>query len=334
MKTILSGIRPTGRLHFGSLLGAVQQFVAYQNDPDNRCLYFVADYHALTTLDDAKAMRENLIEMIKDYLAAGLDPERSILYAQSSIPEIPELMWYLATLQPRGELDRIPTLSDLRRSGGGITLGMMSYPVLMAADILGPQANVVPVGEDQRPNIELARRLAESFNHRYERDVFTLPEAPEELLRVPGLDGGKMGKSNAQNAIAITMSREEVLKRYLRHGVTDINRVTLSDPGEPGECKSVYPVHRLVTESEMDGEGVIAAACRQAQIGCADCKKQLVENIMAVLEPFQERRQQFNNQDDYVCDLLAEGAKAARAIIAPTVETVAECMGITRFTST
>jgi tryptophanyl-tRNA synthetase len=330
MKTILSGIRATGRLHFGSYLGAVRHFVEFQNQSDTRCLYFVADFHTLTTLDNPDELRNNLREIVKDYLAAGLDPERSILYAQSSIPEIATLAMYLGMLQPLGELQRIPTFKDLvQRNPDRVTHGLISYPVLMAADILGPKADLVPVGSDQVPNIELARNLAEAFNARY-GDTFAIPSMLEEMVKVPGLDGGKMGKSDAGNAIGITMGKEEILSRYLSQGVTDTARQRISDPGNPGSCLSVYPVHQLVSNDKV-ASGDIARQCRKATIGCRECKRLLVDNIWEILEPFQERRRELADQDGLVRDILHEGGKRARRLIMPTIEEVADKMGIVTF---
>jgi tryptophanyl-tRNA synthetase len=332
MKTILSGIRATGRLHFGSYLGAVKHFVDFQNQQENQCLYFIADFHTLTTLNNPAELRGNLIEIVKDYLAAGLDPEKSIIYAQSSIPEIATLAMYLGMLQSFGELARIPTYKDLvRKNPDKVTHGLFSYPVLMAADILGPQADIVPVGSDQIPNVELARNLAVSFNDRYGDDLFKIPEMIEEMIKVPGLDGGKMGKSEAQNAIGITMSKEEILSRYLKHGVTDESRVKRDMPGDPlNACRSVYPLHLLVTENEDTGR-LIAKDCQSAKIGCADCKRLLVDNIWKVLEPFQERREYFSDKDDLVKEILHEGGKKAREIILPTIAKVADRMGIVTY---
>ena len=163
---VLSGIRATGRLHFGNFMGAVRNFVRYQTAA-NTCLYFIADWHSLTTLADPRELRANTLAIAADYLAAGLDPERSILYAQSGVPEIAELSLYLAMVQPLGDLQRTPTFKDMvRRFPDNVNLGTISYPVLMAADILGPKATLVPVGDDQRPNVEMARNLAIKFNQR------------------------------------------------------------------------------------------------------------------------------------------------------------------------
>ncbi len=326
-QTILSGIRATGRLHFGNFLGAVQNFVKFQQ-PGNTCLYFIADWHTLTTLKDPSELRDNLIEMIKDYIAAGLDPEKSIIYAQSSVPEIAELALYLSMIQPLGELERIPTFKDLiRKNPDNINLGLVSYPVLMAADILGPQSHLVPVGEDQVPNIELAQSLARKFNSRF-GETFVIPNMLTTMIRVPGLDGSKMGKSEADNAIDIHATMPEILERYRKKGVTDPKRLRLADPGDPyGGCKSVYPVHELITNGETEGRE-IATACMNAQIGCSECKVRLVDSIGKLLIPFQEARQRLATQDDYVRDVLNEGGKRARATIKGTVEAVREKMGI------
>jgi len=323
---VLSGIRATGRLHFGNFLGAVQNFVRFQ-DGENTCLYFVADQHTLTTLDRPKDLRTNLIEMVKDYLAAGLDPERSIIYVQSSVPEITELMLYLGMLQPLGELQNIPTFKDLiRKNPDEVTHGKLTYPVLMAADILGPKATLVPVGEDQIPNVELARSLARRFNGKF-GDTFIVPEMMHQMIRVPGLDGGKMGKSDG-NTIDINAPIEEIRERYRRFGVTDINRERRSDPGDPyNNCKSVYPVHELVTIREQDSRE-IARACMSAEIGCVQCKELLVDSISLILGPFQDKRRELEDKDDLVRDILHEGGKKARARIRSTVEEVRDKMGI------
>src|SRR3989304_9473401 len=202
---VLSGIRATGKLHFGNFIGAVQNFVKFQQ-PNNTCLYFIADWHTLTTLRNPEELKGNLIEIVKDYIAAGLDPEQSIIYAQSSIPEISELFLYLSMIQQVGELERIPTFKEkIKKNPDNVNLGLLTYPVLMAADILGPKATLVPVGEDQVPNVELARDLAKRFNNRYGK-TFPIPEMMHDMVRIPGLDGEKMGKSDADNSIDINAS--------------------------------------------------------------------------------------------------------------------------------
>jgi tryptophanyl-tRNA synthetase len=329
-ETILSGIRATGRLHFGNFLGAVSNFVDYQNS-DNTCLYFVADYHTLTTMVDPELLRINQIEIVKDYIAAGLDPERSILYVQSSVPEIAELSLLLGMLQPLGDLQRLPTFKDMvRKYPDNINLGTLMYPVLMAADILAPRATLVPVGEDQVPNLEMARKIARKFNETY-GDTFPIPKSMEEMIRVPGLDGSKMGKSESDNAIDINSSIADIRQRYAKRGVTDVSRKKLSDAGDPYHgCKSVYPVHELVTVGEVESRA-IAKLCLSAQIGCSDCKNLLVDSIEAILVPFQEKRAELADQDDFIRDVLHDGAIKARALILPTVQEVREKMGLVNY---
>lgn len=324
---VLSGIRATGRLHFGNFVGAVQHFVRFQNS-ENTCLYFVADQHTLTTLDNPDELRMNLMEMVKDYLAAGLNPERSIIYVQSSVPELTELCLYLGMLQPLGELLLIPTYKDLvRRFPDRVSHGLLTYPVLMAADILGPRATLVPVGEDQVPNVELARDLARRFNNRF-GDLFPIPEMMHEMVKVVGLDGAKMGKSDSDNAIDISASIESIRRRYLERGITDTQRQRRSDPGDPyNRCKSVYPLHELITAGETNTR-TIATACMNATIGCAECKHKLVDSIANIILPFQERRHELADKDDYVREILHEGGKKARVIIAETVAHVRDRMGI------
>lgn len=326
-ETILSGIRATGRLHFGNLLGAVSNFVRFQQ-PGNTCLYFIADWHTLTTLKDPEELRGNLMEIVKDYLAAGLDPDKVIIYAQSSVPEIAELCIYLSMIQPLGDLMRIPTFKELvRKNPDNVNLGLVTYPVLMAADILGPMATLVPVGSDQVPNVELAKSLAQKFNSRFGQ-TFMEPKMMEQMIKVPGLDGEKMGKSEADNAIDLSMPIATVRQRYLSKAITDTERKRSTDPGDPyNRCRSVYPVHELITPDEVDSRA-IANACVTAKIGCVECKNRLVDSIAAVLEPFQEARAKLADKDSYVEEVLCEGSRKARAIIAETVARVRDKMGI------
>lgn len=328
LETVLSGIRATGRLHFGNFLGAVQNFVKYQNDVDTTCLYFIADLHTLTTLDNPEELRSNLLGIVKDYLAAGLDPNRSIIYAQSSIPEIPELCLYLSMVQPLGELQTIPTFKEMvRKFPNRVSLGLITYPVLMAADILGPKATLVPVGEDQVPNVELARSIARSFNAKF-GNTFVVPRMMEEMVRIPGLDGSKMGKSEADNAIDINASIEEIRERYIKKGVTDQMRVKVSDPGDPyNRCKSVYPIHEVISQEEKNSRE-IAKACMGAKIGCFECKEKLVKSIGEILLPFQEKRRELEEKTSFAREVLEGGGKKARKIIAETVKEVRDKIGI------
>lgn len=329
-QTVLSGIRATGRLHFGNFMGAVRHFVQFQK-PDTRSMYFIADIHTLTTLRDPAELRGNVLEIAKDYLAAGLDPERSIIYAQSSVPEISELSLLLSMIQPLGELERVPTFKDLvRKHPDNVSLGLVTYPVLMAADILGPQADLVPVGEDQRPNVEMARNIAVRFNDRFGH-TFVLPEMMLEMVKVPGLDGEKMGKSDSDNAIDINASMADIRARYLSRGITDPQRLRATDAGDPyNGCRSVYKLHELITPQEAETRA-IANACSSGTIGCVACKNRLVDSIAVVLEPFQERRRELSGMDDFAREVLHEGGKKARQIIAQTLEGVRDKMGLVMY---
>jgi tryptophanyl-tRNA synthetase len=329
-QTVLSGIRATGRLHFGNFMGAVTHFVRYQQ-PGNRCMYFIADYHTLTTYKSPDELRGNVLEIATDYLAAGLNPDEAIIYAQSSVPEIPELSLLLSMVQGLGELTRMTTYKDLLRKNPddeSNTLGLITYPVLMAADILGPKATIVPVGNDQRPNVELARNLAQRFNNRF-GDTFVIPNMMDEMVRVPGLRGDKMGKSDADDAIDINSPIAEIRDRYLRLGVTDPARIRVTDPGDPNKCQSVFPLHTIISPKQEVEE--IDALCRSAGIGCVDCKHRLVNHIAAILEPFQEKRRELAGKSDFVRDVLHEGGKRARTIIGDTVAEVREKMGLVRY---
>lgn len=325
-QVILSGIRATGRLHFGNFLGAVSKFVQYQQ-PGNTCLYFVADLHTLTTLDDPEAMRRNILQIVKDYLAAGLDPNQSTIYVQSSVPEIAELTLYLSMFQPSGELEGLPTFKDMAAANPGrLTHGLMTYPVMMTADILGPRATLVPVGKDQIPNVELARGMARRFNNRF-GETFVVPAMSEDMIRIPGLDGGKMGKSDGKNAIDINEPFAEMRAKYLKHGVTDKEKVTKDSPGNPYQCKSVYPVHEAIDPAEVSSR-VLANRCMAGTLGCVECKHSLVNKIEQRLGPFREARAQWENRTDEVCDILHEGGKRARQLFQPTLEAVREKIGI------
>lgn len=231
-------------------------------------------------------------------------------------------------LQPLGDLERIPTFKDLiRKNPDNVNLGIVTYPVLMAADILGPKATFVPVGEDQVPNIELARSLATKFNNRF-GDTFVIPSMMQHMIRVSGLDGCKMGKSEADNAININSSKDVILDRYLKKGITDPERKLISDLGDPyGRCQSVYAVHELVTPGEIETR-TIANACRTAKIGCNECKHYLVDSITNILEPFQEARAELSEKDDYIRDILHEGGKKAREMIRETTMCVRDKIGI------
>lgn len=325
---VLSGIRPTGQLHLGNFLGVLRRFADYSQQPDYQCYFFVADLHALTTLgNETVQIQRHLPNIILDYLAAGVDPEKSAIFIQSSIPETLELYWYLACLMPVNELERIPTFKDkVRLHPENVNAGLLNYPILMAADILGPRANLVPIGKDQKPHLEMAEELAKRFNRIFGL-TFPIPDAlEEEMVLVPGLDGsGKMGKSEG-NTINLNDS-PSVVEGKLRKAVTDPARIKRDDPGNPSKC-NIFTLHTLVSSNEEIQD--CASGCRNATIGCAECKRRLSQNINALLGPFQARREALSTNPEIVREVLEDGNKKARAIISQTVTDVREKIGLFR----
>lgn len=323
---VVSGIRATGRLHLGNYIGAMLNFPPLQED--HQCFFFVADYHTLTTAPDPELLRSNLPEIVLDYLAAGLDPAKSIIFAQSSVPEITELATLLGMIATVGELQRCPTFKEkVAKSPDNVNLGLFSYPVLMAADILIQKANIVPVGADQLPHIEMTRNIAARFNHQYGK-VFPIPKALEErAIRVPGIDGsGKMGKSD-NNTIDLR-DTPDVITRKIKGAVTDITRLRRHDPGHPLEC-NLYALHEFVSPEDQVKQ--IRCDCESAGIGCVDCKKILAKSLIEYLGPFQARREVISAQQGYVQDMLHTGGLKARETAADTVEEVRQLMGLSHF---
>ncbi|MDO8590828.1 MAG: tryptophan--tRNA ligase [bacterium] len=322
---VLSGIRATGELHLGNYLGAVRQFVEYEAG-DNLCMYFIADWHTLTTCQNSQQISVNSIAIATDYLAAGLNPERSIIYTQSSVPEIAELALYLAMFQSKNQLEDMPTLKDLVRGRSFVSMGHLYYPVLMAADILGPRATVIPVGSDQVPNVELAIGIARKFNGLFGQ-TFVIPRVGLRTIKVPGLTGDKMGKSEKVSSVSLSDSLETISDKYLRYGVTDAGKRARNDPGDPNNCTSVYPVYKILRENNAS-LGLVEKECRSGVRGCRECKLELAKDIDALVEPFRERRTKLSQNKKYVEEVLHFGGMKAREIIEPTVREVREKLGI------
>jgi tryptophanyl-tRNA synthetase len=327
-QVVLSGIRATGRLHLGNFLGALRNFARYSNDSQYNCFFFVADWHTITTLTDTAQIRQFLPEIILDYLAAGVDHEKSTIFVQSGIPETAELFWILSCLTQKAELERVPSFKDKAlKHAENVNAGLFNYPVLMAADILGPQADLVPVGKDQEPHLEMAKEVARKFNRLY-GDTFAVPHAMSEtMIIVPGLDGtGKMGKSEG-NTINLD-DTEEAVRAKIKIAVTDPARQRRTDPGSPSKC-NVYTLHTML--SSDDELKYCADGCTSASIGCAECKTILANNVIALLKPFQERRLVLSEKKDLVSEVLHAGQIVARQTISKTVETVREKIGLQRF---
>jgi tryptophanyl-tRNA synthetase len=322
-KRILSGMRPTGKLHLGNFYGALYNWVGLQKDYE--CFYFVADWHALTTeYEDAANIRDYIPEMLMDWLAAGLDPDKSTLFVQSALPEHAELYLIFGMFTPVPWLERNPTYKDQVQELAHkdlATYGFLGYPVLQAADILMYKAHGVPVGVDQVPHVEMTREIARRFNYLYQ-EIFPEPEALlTEVPKLTGTDGRKMSKSY-NNCIYIS-DAPEVIVQKVRSMVTDTQRPFRKDPGEPDRCLA-FPFHRLNLGPEKLDE--IVADCRAAKLGCVDCKKLLAEALLDNLAPIQERRHYYENHPGEVREILLTGNARARHTARRTMTEVREAI--------
>jgi tryptophanyl-tRNA synthetase len=322
---ILSGMRPTGPLHLGHLTGALDNWRVLQDTYE--CFWVVVDWHALTTdYANPSEIRQNVLEVTIDWLAAGLDPARASLFVQSLVPEHAELHLLLSMSTPLSWLERVPSYKEqqqqIQEKDLG-TYGFLGYPLLQSADIMMYKANAVPVGEDQAPHIELTREVVRRFNNLY-GEVF--PE-PKTLLtpvpRIPGTDGRKMSKSYG-NAVYLK-DPPEVVREKLRPMVTDPARKRRTDPGNPDICP-VFDLHKAF--SPPDTQAWAAEGCRTAGIGCLDCKGRLIDHLLHRLEEIQARRVQYASRPDDVWDVLKEGSKRAREAARVTIEEVRSAMKI------
>ncbi len=314
---VLSGMRPTGKLHLGNYLGALENWVRLQDQAT--CFFFVADWHALTDRTDTEDVPTNTIEMVADWLGAGLDPERSTLFIQSLVPEHAELHLLFSMITPVGWLERVPTYKERieQQEIASPSYGLLGYPLLQAADILMYKPRWVPVGVDQVPHVELTREVARRFNNTF-RFVFPEPDAMlTEIPKVPGTDGRKMSKSY-DNAIYLSDS-PEVIRQKVRPMITDPARKRRSDPGNPDVCP-VFDLHRIFTP-EAD-RAWAASGCRTAGIGCLDCKEKLLQYMLPVLEPIRERRERFAEKPREIVDILHAGSDRARQVARQTMEEV------------
>ena len=319
---VFSGARPTGRQHLGNYLGAIQNYVALQDDYD--CVYCIVDVHALTTVDTTQELRQNTFEMAIDWLAAGIRPEASILFVQSNVPEVMELHTYLSMVTQLGKLTDLPTFKEkVSQQPENVNYGLLGYPILMTADIVLYKTDVVPVGVDQAPHLEFAREIVRSFNYRYKTKVLIEPQVKHtEVLKVLGIDGkAKMSKS-LNNHIELASTPDETLAR-VKEMVTDPARIKRTDPGNPDIC-NVFTMHKIFSpQADID---MVNVECRTAGIGCVDCKKLFAKNLNAHLEPFRAKRAELESQPDYVQGILDDGARRARVIAQKTMEEVREAM--------
>lgn len=319
---VFSGARPTGRQHLGNYLGAIQNYVALQQDYD--CVYCIVDVHALTTVETTQDLKQNTFEMAIDWLAAGIRPQDSILFVQSHVPEVMELHTYLSMVTQIGKLTDLPTFKEkVAQQPENVNYGLLGYPVLMTADIVLYKTDVVPVGIDQAPHLEFAREIVRSFNYRYGTKTLIEPQVKHtEILKVLGIDGkAKMSKS-LNNHIELASTPEETLAR-VKEMVTDPARMKRTDPGNPDVC-NVYSMHKIFSSAEE--VEMVNVECRRAGIGCVDCKKLLAKNLNEHLEPFRAKRAELAARPADVQDVLIDGGRRARLIAQKTMEEVREAI--------
>lgn len=323
MARVFSGIQPSGELHIGNYLGAVQRWVELQHE--HECFFCIVDYHAITQEYDVAAMESQTLDMAIGLLAAGIDPERAVLFVQSHVPEHTELGWVLTTVTPVGELERMTQFKEKAQRQESVLAGLMNYPVLQAADVLLYKAELVPVGEDQVQHIELMREIARKFNARYGAGFFPEPQAlVGPARRILGLDGeAKMSKSLG-NTIGVLEEPGAIWQR-LRPAKTDPARVTRYDPGNPEIC-NIYTLHRYFSDARTVEH--VAQQCRTAGWGCLDCKRVLADNMARVLAPIRERATQLKSRPQAVREILAAGAAKAREVARETMQEVRERLGL------
>ncbi len=321
-KRAFSGARPTGRQHIGNYFGHIMNLLALQEQYE--CFDCVVDLHALTTVESTASLQQDINDMVLDWLAAGVDPVKSVVFVQSHVPEITELHLLLSMVTPLNWLLRVPTFKEkVRMHPENVNYGLVGYPVLMTSDIVLYKGEVVPVGEDQLPHLELAREIVRRFNALH-GNVFPEPEAKlTDFPMIVGLDGaGKMSKS-ADNHLEIAASPEEIRQR-IGTAFTDPARKFRRDPGHPEAC-NVHRLHRIFTPGRVEEIGV---QCRGAGIGCVDCKKLLAESIVAYFGPFRERRLELQSRPDYVRDVIRDGAERASRVARATLTEVKAAMNL------
>ena len=326
---IFSGMRPTGLLHLGNYMGALKNWVELQEEYD--CIYCAVDIHALTTIEtaeEAAQIQPNIEDMILDWLAAGIDPERSIVFVQSHVPEVMTLHSLLSMVTPLGWLMRVPTFKDkvrqMSETEESVNYGLVGYPILQTADIILYKADTVPVGQDQVPHLELAREIVRRFNNRYGK-IFPEPQAnlTEDPLIV-GLDGQQKMSKTLDNHLELAATPEETTRRVMT-AFTDPQRTRRDIPGRPNVC-NVYALHK--TFSPAAEVTTVYDECVTAQRGCVDCKRHLAASINDYLAELRERRNALKQRPGYVQEVLADGAAKARVIAQKTIEEVYSKMGL------
>ena len=324
---IFSGMQPSGRFHLGNYMGALENWVRLQHEYE--CFFSIVDLHALTSsYSDTSKLQENVMEMAIDWLSAGLDPEKNVIFVQSHVKEHAELALLLGMSTPLSWLERVPTYKDKLQNWSAQgkdnnTYGFLGYPVLMAADIMLYKATCVPVGEDQSAHLELTREIVRRFNYLYNREVFPEPQAVFSKAKVlPGIDGRKMSKSYG-NTIPFGAGPEEMWER-IRMMTTDPQRIKKTDPGHPEVC-IVYAFHKVFNPEEYEE---IGARCRAGEIVCVECKKRLAENMNALLADIHTKREELSKKPEYIKEVLDYGAQRARKEAEKTMAEVKTAMNV------
>lgn len=329
-QVIVSGMRPTGKLHLGHYLGVIKNWVNLQDKYD--CYYFVADWHALTTkYDKTEELKQNTYDVVLDWLACGINPEKSVIYVQSLIPEVAELNVYLSMITPQNWVERDPTLKDMVKilktkegQGQQMNYGLLGYPVLMSADIMMMNADLVPVGIDQVAHIEITRDIARRFNNLYGEFFHEAKPLLNECSLICGLDGNKMGKSY-HNDIKISDSEDDTSRKIMT-AITDRSRLRKDDLGHPDECEVAFKYWKIFGAD--DEIATVRSECEQGLRGCAQCKRQLGDKINSILAPIRERRKYYEEHLDEVDDIIREGSAKAKEKASQVLDGVKELVKI------
>lgn len=328
-KRIMSGMRPTGKLHLGHYFGVLKNWIKLQEEFES--YFFIADWHALTTkYNQTEDLKQNVEDVLLDWLASGIDPEKSTIYLQSMVPQTAQLHIYLSMITPQNWVERDPTLKDLTKimkskqeNISNLSYGLFGYPVLMSADIMLFNTHFVPVGIDQVAHVELTRDIARRFNNIYKTNIFE--EAQPKLTEIPllkGIDGNKMGKS-FNNDIKISDTAEVTAKKF-KKAVTDRNRIRKDDKGDPNNCEVVFEYWKIFGSEEERKE--ICEGCQNATMGCAECKKRLIEKMNNYMAPIREKRLKLEQDKKLLREIILEGSKKAQIKAQETIDKVEEAV--------
>jgi tryptophanyl-tRNA synthetase len=320
---VFSGIQPSGIIHIGNYLGAIRNWVKMLDEYD--CIFCVVDYHAITVAYQPDELRERILEATKTLIAAGLDPERCILFVQSQVPEHTELTWIFNIITPVADLERMTQYKDKKLQNiDNINTGLLTYPILMASDILLYKTQVVPVGDDQVQHLELTREIARRFNNKF-GTIFPEPRTLlSEAPRIKGLDGNAKMSKSLNNHIALTEEEDEIWNK-LKIAVTDPARIKRTDPGNPFIC-NIFALHQYFSSPEEINQ--VEHGCKTAGIGCINCKRILAKNINEALKPIREKKKKLDENEDYVRSVLEEGRKKCSTTAQETMREVREKIGV------